>query len=83
MAVNCSSLIVKLPLPIPTQLMATSCRPCCWAAGAHRHRAEARRSMAALNLDRAHRHALAAQKAHATESGRRLLLLASWLRSEL
>jgi hypothetical protein len=46
-------------------------------------RAGARKSLFALNFEKAHEFAAAAQKEHATETGRKLLLLASWLNAEL
>ena len=53
------------------------------SARAQLHRAEARKSIYALNFDKARELATAAQKEHATETGRRLLLLTSWLTAEL
>ncbi len=46
-------------------------------------RANARKSLYALNFEKAHEHAAIAQKEHATESGRKLLLLTSWLNTEV
>jgi hypothetical protein len=46
-------------------------------------RANARKSLSALNFEKAHGFASAAQKEHATETGRKLLLLTSWLNAEL
>ena len=53
------------------------------SARAQRYRASARRSLYALNFEKAHELAATAQKEHATETGRKLLLLASWLKAEL
>jgi hypothetical protein len=53
------------------------------SARAQRYRASARRSLYALNFEKAHELAATAQKEHATETGRKLLLLASWLNAEL
>ena len=50
---------------------------------AQRHRENARKSLYDLNFAKAHKLAAAAQKAHATESGRKLLLLTSWLNAEI
>jgi hypothetical protein len=46
-------------------------------------RASARKSLLALEFEKAHELAAAAQKEHATETGRKLLLLTSWLKAEL
>ena len=46
-------------------------------------RASARKSFFALEFEKAHEFAAAAQKEHATETGRKLLLLTSWLKAEL
>jgi len=46
-------------------------------------RVNARKSLFALNFEKAHEFAAAAQKEHATETGRKLLLLTSWLKAEL
>ena len=53
------------------------------SAGAQLYRAVARKSIYALNFEKAREFAAAAQKEHATETGRRLLLLTSWLNAEL
>jgi hypothetical protein len=53
------------------------------SARAQRCRANARKSLFALNFQKAHKLAAAAQKEHATEAGRKLLLLTSWLNAEL
>jgi hypothetical protein len=53
------------------------------SARAQRTRANARESLYALNFEKAREFAAAAQKEHATETGRRLLLLTSWLNAEL
>jgi hypothetical protein len=53
------------------------------SARAQRARANARESLYALNFEKAREFAAAAQKEHATETGRRLLLLTSWLNAEL
>jgi predicted amidophosphoribosyltransferase len=50
---------------------------------AQRYRATARKSLYALNFEKAHGLAATAQKEHATDSGRKLLLLTSWLKGEL
>ncbi len=52
-------------------------------ARAQRYREKARKSLYALNFEKAREHAAAAQKEHATETGRKLLLLTSWLKAEL
>ena len=59
-----------------TELMIFSVR-------AQRCRANARKSLFALNFEKAHEFAAAAQKEHATETGRKLLLLTAWLKAEL
>jgi hypothetical protein len=53
------------------------------SANAQLYRAKARKSLYALNFEKAHKIAAAAQKTHATETGRKLLLLTSWLNAEL
>jgi len=53
------------------------------SARAQRCRATARKSLYALNFEKAHELAAAAQKEHTTETGRKLLLLTSWLKAEL
>ena len=53
------------------------------SARAQRCRASARKSLLALNFTKAHEFAAAAQKEHATETGRKLLLLTAWLKAEL
>ncbi|CAB1082403.1 hypothetical protein D1AOALGA4SA_10024 [Olavius algarvensis Delta 1 endosymbiont] len=53
------------------------------AARAQRRRVNARKSLYDLNFEKAHEHAAAAQREHATETGRKLLLLTSWLKAEL
>ena len=53
------------------------------SARAQLYRAEARKSIYALNFEKARQLVAAAQKEHATETGRRLLLLTSWLNAEL
>jgi hypothetical protein len=53
------------------------------SAGAQLHRADARKSIYALNFEKARDLAARAQKEHATETGRRLLLLTAWLNAEL
>ncbi|MEJ2170418.1 MAG: hypothetical protein P8X90_33385 [Desulfobacterales bacterium] len=50
---------------------------------AQRNRIKARKSLLALNFEKAHQLAAAAQKEHATEAGRKLLLLTSWLKEGL
>ena len=47
------------------------------------YREHARKSLYALNFEKAYELAAAAQKEHATETGRKLLLLTSWLKAEL
>ena len=46
------------------------------------NRANARKSLYALKFEKAHKLAAAAQKEHATETGRKILLLTSWLNAE-
>ena len=53
------------------------------SARAQESRANARKCLFALNFEKAHKFAAAAQKEHATETGRKLLLLVSWLNAEL
>ena len=53
------------------------------SARAQLYRAVARKSIYALNFEEGRELAAAAQKEHATETGRRLLLLTSWLNAEL
>jgi hypothetical protein len=53
------------------------------SARAQRARTNARESLYALNFEKAREYATAAQTDHATETGRKLLLLASWLTVEL
>ena len=53
------------------------------SARAQLYRADARKSIYGLNFEKARDLAAAAQKEHATETGRRLLLLTSWLNAEL
>ncbi len=53
------------------------------SARAQRYRADARKSISALNFEKARDLAARAQKEHATETGRRLLLLTTWLDAEL
>ena len=53
------------------------------SARAQLYRADARKSMFALNFEKARDLAARAQKEHATETGRRLLLLTTWLNAEL
>lgn len=50
---------------------------------ARRNRIKARKSLLALNFEKAHQLAATAQREHATEMGRRLLLLTGWLNTEL
>jgi hypothetical protein len=52
-------------------------------ARAQRYRKNARKSLYALNFEKAQELAAAAQNEHATETGKRLLLLTSWLKAEL
>ena len=52
-------------------------------ARAQLYRADARKSIYGLNFEKARGLAAEAQKDHATETGRRLLLLTSWLNAEL
>jgi hypothetical protein len=53
------------------------------SAKAQHCRAKARRSLHALEFEKAFEFAAAAQQEHATETGRKLLLLTSWLKAEL
>jgi len=53
------------------------------SARAQLYRADARKSIYALNFEKARDLAARAQKEHATETGRRLLLLTAWLNAEL
>jgi len=53
------------------------------SARAQRYRADARKSIYALNFEKARDFAARAQKEHATETGRRLFLLTTWLNAEL
>jgi predicted amidophosphoribosyltransferase len=53
------------------------------SARAQRYRENARKSLYALNFEKAQKLAAVAQKEHATEMGRRLLMLTSWLKAEL
>ena len=53
------------------------------SAGAQRCRANSKKSLFVLNFGKAHEFAAAAQKEHATDTGRKLLLLTSWLNAEL
>jgi len=53
------------------------------SASAQNCRANARKSLFALEFEKAHEFAAAAQKEHATETGRKLLLLAAWLKAKL
>ena len=53
------------------------------SARAQLYRADARKSIYALNFEKGRELAAAAQKEHATDTGRRLLLLTSWLNAEL
>jgi hypothetical protein len=53
------------------------------AASAQHCRAIAREFLRALEFEKAHDFAAAAQNEHATETGRKLLLLTSWLKAEL
>ena len=53
------------------------------SAKAQHYRAGAKKSLFALKFEKAHELAAAAQKVHATETGRKLLLLTSWLKAEL
>jgi hypothetical protein len=49
---------------------------------ARHNRIKSRKSLLALNFEKAHKLAAAAQREHATESGRKLLLLTAWLNTE-
>lgn len=53
------------------------------SASARHNRIEARKSLMTLNFDKAHKLAAASQRQHATETGRKLLLLTTWLNTEL
>jgi hypothetical protein len=53
------------------------------SARAQLYRKDARKSINALNFEKARDLAARAQKEHATETGRRLLLLTAWLNAEL
>ncbi|MGD9289341.1 MAG: hypothetical protein PVG74_17115 [Desulfobacterales bacterium] len=53
------------------------------SARAQLRRADARKSIYALNFEKARDIAAKAQSEHATETGRRLLLLTKWLNAEL
>jgi len=53
------------------------------SASAQHRRVNARKSLRALEFEKAYEFAAAAQKEHATETGRKLLLLTSWLKAEL
>ena len=53
------------------------------SVSAHQCRTNARQSLFALDFEKAHELAAAAQKKHATEKGRKLLLLTSWLKAGL
>ncbi len=53
------------------------------SARAQLYRTDARKSIYGLNFEKARELAAAAQKEHASETGRRLLLLTSWLSEEL
>ncbi len=50
---------------------------------AQRYRENAKKSLYALNFEKAHDLTATAQIEHSTETGRRLLLLTSWLKAEL
>ena len=50
------------------------------SASAQRCRENARKSLLAMNFVKAHEFAAAAQRKHATDTGRKLLLLTAWLR---
>ena len=50
---------------------------------AQHSRTNARKSLIALDFEKAHEFAETAQKEHATERGRKLLLLTSWLKAGL
>ena len=52
-------------------------------ARAQLYRADARKSIYGLNFEKARDLAARAQKEHATDTGRRLLLLTAWLNAEL
>jgi hypothetical protein len=51
--------------------------------GAQHCRGKARKSLRALEFEKADEFAAAAQQKHATETGRKLLLLTSWLKAAL
>jgi hypothetical protein len=53
------------------------------SARARRHRTKARKSLQSLNFEKAFQLAAAAQSEHASETGRKLLLLTAWLKSGL
>jgi hypothetical protein len=53
------------------------------SARARHCRGNARKSLRALEFVKAYEFAAAAQKEHATETGRKLLLLTLWLKAEL
>ena len=53
------------------------------SARAQNCRANAKKSLYTLNFQKAHELAATAQREHATESGRKLLLLTSWLKAEV
>ena len=53
------------------------------SARAQIYRAHARKSIYALSFEKARDLAAQAQKEHATETGRRLLLLTSWLNTKV
>ena len=53
------------------------------SARAQHCRGNARKSLLSLEFEKAHEFAAAAQKEHSTETGRKLLLLTSWLNAEL
>ena len=53
------------------------------SASAQQCRAKARKFLHALEFEKAYDFAAAAQQKHATETGRKLLLLTSWLKAEL
>jgi hypothetical protein len=53
------------------------------SARSQRCREKAKKSLYALNFKKAHEFAATAQKEHATEAGRKLLLLTAWLNAEV
>ena len=53
------------------------------SARARHNRIKARKSLLNLNFEKAHKLAVAAQREHATEMGRKVLLLTAWLSTEL